>query len=238
VKSKIPKALLDRIKRITAKRPRTVLEHIVKHGFITTEDLKQTYGYNHPPRAARDVREQGISLETYNVADSTGRRIAAYRLNVKVGADIGKTGRRPFPREHKKALLERFGPRCAICGGTFDSTFLQIDHKVPFEVAGESEVDNPDSLMLVCGSCNRTKSWACEHCKNWQQLKSVEVCQSCYWASPIEYRHVAMVGIRRADITRLGVEIEQFDRFRDACKKNDQSIQDGIKKAVKSLIEK
>ena len=39
--------------------------YILKHGHITTEELEETYGYDHPPRAARDVREQGIPLETF-----------------------------------------------------------------------------------------------------------------------------------------------------------------------------
>ena len=42
---------------ITAKRPKTVIQHILKHGFITSQELKDLYGYNHPPRAIRDVRE-------------------------------------------------------------------------------------------------------------------------------------------------------------------------------------
>jgi hypothetical protein len=36
---------------ITAKRPKTVIDHILKNGFITTLELKDTYGYNHPPAA-------------------------------------------------------------------------------------------------------------------------------------------------------------------------------------------
>ncbi len=139
----IPKKLLERIKEVSAKRPRTVLEHVVKHGHITTEELKENYRYNHPPRAARDVREHGIALETYKVEDSTGRVIAGYRLDLKTAPSRG-----------------------TLCGGKFDPTFLQVDHKVPYEVAGESEAENADAFMLVCGSCNRTKSWAGEHCEN------------------------------------------------------------------------
>jgi hypothetical protein len=45
-----------------------VIDHILQYGFITTEDLENTYGYNHPPRAARDVREAGIPLETFKVS--------------------------------------------------------------------------------------------------------------------------------------------------------------------------
>jgi hypothetical protein len=48
---------------VTAKRPKTVIGHILKHGQITTEELKNLYGYNHPPRAARDVKEHGIPIE-------------------------------------------------------------------------------------------------------------------------------------------------------------------------------
>lgn len=44
---------------IRNKRARVVIEHILEHGYITTEQLEKDYGYNHPPRAARDVREVG-----------------------------------------------------------------------------------------------------------------------------------------------------------------------------------
>ena len=53
------------ISKIKNKRARIVIDHILKNGFITTEDLEKEYGYNHPPRAARDVRETGIPLSTF-----------------------------------------------------------------------------------------------------------------------------------------------------------------------------
>ena len=59
-----PKEFIKLLQSVKAKRPKTVIDHILKHGQITTEELKDTYGYNHPPRAARDVREQGIPLKT------------------------------------------------------------------------------------------------------------------------------------------------------------------------------
>ena len=52
-----PKEFLEYVQSITNKRAKVVIDHILAHGFITTEDLEKTYGYNHPPRAARDVRE-------------------------------------------------------------------------------------------------------------------------------------------------------------------------------------
>ena len=78
--SKYPKKFLDLLESVTAKRPKTVIQHILQHGYVTSEELKNTYGYNHPPRAVRDVREYGIPLVTYRVTGSDGRKIAAYKF--------------------------------------------------------------------------------------------------------------------------------------------------------------
>jgi hypothetical protein len=76
---KLPLDFLKRLRAVTSKRPKTVIDHILKHGHITTDELKTLYGYDHPPRAARDVREAGIPLETFKVVSpTTGRKVAAY----------------------------------------------------------------------------------------------------------------------------------------------------------------
>ncbi len=72
------KKFMKLCRSVTAKRPKIVIEHIIKYGQITTEELKEKYGYNHPPRAVRDVREHGIPIETFRVTGSDGRKIAAY----------------------------------------------------------------------------------------------------------------------------------------------------------------
>jgi len=61
-KSDLPKDFLERLQAITAKRARAVIDHIIDHGHVTTEELATKHGYGHPPRGARDVREQGIPL--------------------------------------------------------------------------------------------------------------------------------------------------------------------------------
>ena len=53
--NKIDQKLLEAAKKVTAHRAKVVIDHIIKHGFISTEELKEIYGYNHPPRAAGDV---------------------------------------------------------------------------------------------------------------------------------------------------------------------------------------
>ncbi|MDD9824671.1 MAG: HNH endonuclease, partial [Gammaproteobacteria bacterium] len=46
-KYRYPTWFLKLLKSIKAKRPKTVIEHILKYGQITTEELKDIYGYNH-----------------------------------------------------------------------------------------------------------------------------------------------------------------------------------------------
>lgn len=54
--SELPGDFLAFLATIQGKRSRVVIDHILKHGFITTEELETLYGYGHPPRAIRDVR--------------------------------------------------------------------------------------------------------------------------------------------------------------------------------------
>ena len=77
---------------------------------------EKKYGYNHPPRAARDVREAGIPLETFRVKSSDGRSIAAYKFGdlKKIKKDRLK-GRILIPKKFKDELLKRNDNECNIC---------------------------------------------------------------------------------------------------------------------------
>jgi hypothetical protein len=196
------KTIRKLLENITNKRARIVIEHILENGFVTTEQLEKQYGYNHPPRAARDVREFGIPLETFRVKNSEGRSIAAYRFGDMNNIQKGRLkGRQTFPKQFRDELYAQSGGKCSICNGSFEQRYLQVDHRVPYEVAGDAQ-DNldPKDFMLVCGSCNRAKSWSCEHCTNWQNEKYSQFCLKCYWANPENYVHVALREIRRTDI--------------------------------------
>jgi hypothetical protein len=156
---KYPPGFLDLCRSVTAKRPRTVIDHILKYGHISTEELKNRYGYNHPPRAARDVKEHGIPLERFTVTGSDGRKIAAYRFpkagKIKFKRFAGRTG---LSKQIKKALIAKYGCKCFIYVEEMAEAELQIDHRVPYEVAGESADLSPEDFMLLCGSANRAKS--------------------------------------------------------------------------------
>lgn len=233
----LPDEFIKLCQKVTAKRPRTVIDHILKHGFITTQELKDKYGYNHPPRAVRDVREQGIPIETFRVEGHDGRSIAAYRFGDPAKSRSGSlAGRTAFTRELKSALVDKCGARCAIYLERFDERELQIDHRVPYEVAGDaaSSGANPDNYMLLCGSANRAKSWSCEHCANWLEQKDPRICRNGYWAYPEDYTHIAMRSARRVDIMWTGAEVAVYDRLR----KKTEKLQEEIPSYVKKIIEK
>ena len=227
------------LKGISNKRARIVIEHILAHGFITTEELETKYGYNHPPRAARDVRESGVPLETFRVKDSEGRTIAAYRFGDLTQVRKGRLqGRQTFPKQFKELLYEKQNSKCAICSGRFEERYLQVDHRIPYEVAGDVDVElNPANFMLLCGPCNRAKSWSCEHCENWQNEKSPNVCLTCYWANPESYIHIALREIRRADIIWDKDEVGIYERLKEHAEQNKSPIPDFVKKVVKKFVE-
>jgi len=210
---KLSKRVLDKLNSITAKRPKTVIQQILKNGYVTTEELKKL-GYEHAPRAARDVRELGIPLESFYIKDSNGRRIAAYRFGdfSHIEDKLSKaSGRTVLSKALKKALIEKYGSKCFIYLQPLEERLLQVDHRVPYEIGGEQS-DDIDCYMLLSPSANRAKSWTCEHCINWEQ-KDESLCIKCFWAHPEDYTHVAGKKQRQIIITFTGNEIEDYNKL-------------------------
>jgi hypothetical protein len=233
--SSLSKEFLELCHSVTAKRPRTVIDHIIEYGFITTEELKDKYGYNHPPRAVRDVREHGIPIETFCVTGSDGRKIAAYRFgNVNAKRFRKLSGRTGLSRKIKDALIEKYGCKCFIYLEEVDEQSLQIDHRIPYEVGGDGENDklDPEDFMLLSGSANRAKSWSCEHCENWNNTRDRMVCLTCYWAFPEKYSHIAMRQIRRLDLIWQGEEVEIYQKLKTEAKSLDKEIPAFVKEIL------
>jgi hypothetical protein len=224
--------ILEIAEKVTGKRPRTVIDHILKHGYISNEDLLETYGYNHPPRAIRDVREQGVPLDTYKVVDRNGRKIAAYKFSDPSKISQNKIGgRQTFSKAFKNLLLKQYGSKCSFCSEEYEDRYLTIDHRTPYEVVGDGASDerSPGEFILVCGTCQRKKSWSCEQCPNWKNKKDIDVCNSCYWAKPEDYTHMALRQLRRVEIVWEGKEIEAFDKLSDEAKEKSIGLSDLIK---------
>lgn len=231
-----PKDFLEKLNAITDKRPATVVRHILKHGYITTEELETLYGYKHPPRAIRDVREHGIPVETYRVKSSDGRSIGAYRFGDPSKAEdkLSKVqGRTVLSKALKKALIEKYGSVCFIYLQPMEERLLQVDHRIPYEIGGEQSEDNVECYMLLSPSANRAKSWTCEHCPNWE-VQDASFCLNCFWAYPENYTHIAGKEQRQITIIFTGNEIEDYNRLIELIghEKAEQTIKDLIEKFI------
>ena len=225
----IPFKLLQRIETVTNKRARIVLDAIVKNGSISTAELKDI-GYDHPPRAKRDAVELGFAIIHKKAKRPDGQSIAAYVFDVRE-LDPNLTGRVVLAKKERDAIIKRKGAKCNLCGAVHN---IQVDHRIPFQVAGESQRDEADPYQLLDGACNRKKSWSCEHCQNWLKLKKLDTCLSCYWANPDAYTHVAMQPERRVDIVWKGEEVNAFARLKRTADRNKRSVADEIKIRIAS----
>lgn len=228
--AKLPADFVERIKSVKNKRARLVLDRIAQNGSVTTEELREI-GYDHPPRARMDARDLGFPVRTARVKSSTGKSIAAYSFDLTKKLEPSKAGRTALAKRQRQDIIERAGNKCQLCGATHD---LQIDHRVPYEVAGESLRFGPDAYMVLCGSCNRRKSWTCEHCANFATTRQVKICQSCYWANPDTHTHVAMKEMRRAEVVWTGDEVRLFDALAAKCKRKGLTIPESLKRLLAS----
>lgn len=212
------------IKSVTGKRPLQVIRHILEHGIVTTEDLAKM-GYTHAPRAARDVREWGVPLTTTRVPASDGKSIAAYTFGDPESIENHKLGgRQVLPKELRDRLLVAQGGRCAVCSQVHDPRYFQVDHRVPYEVAGESaDPADSDKFMALCATCQRRKSWSCEHCANWK-LRIGATCRTCIWADPLDYKHIAMEDVRSLTLVFAGSDAARFDRLRATIGASNLSV--------------
>jgi hypothetical protein len=237
--SAIDPELLMLCRSVEAKRAKTVINHILVHGYITTEELNDLYGYDHPPRAVRDVRENGIPLITHNVVSPrTGRRMGAYTFDdikkIKNGRIGGRTA---FSKKFRQDLIDLYGSKDAISNTIMDERYLQIDHRIPYEIAGDS-IESTNvvlaDFMLLDASSNRAKSWSCEQCENFLIIHNPEICRSCFWAYPESYTHIALKENRRSDLVWSGEhEVNEFAALEREAKNRGINIADLIKEKLR-----
>lgn len=236
-KGDISPELLMLCEKITAKRARTVIDHILQHGYITSEDLSGFYGYDHPPRAIRDVRENGIPLLTHRIkSNRTGHQIGAYTFGDVKKISKGRIGgRKAFSKSFKKLLVKKYDSREAFSGEELEHRYLQIDHRVPYEIAGnDAHIDNLDEFMLLDASSQRAKSWSCENCENYKELRDPQTCRKCFWAFPESYTHVAMRPEVRLHIQWSEDELDSFKQLERKASEEGVSIQDYVKLIIRN----
>lgn len=199
------------------KRAIAVLKVLLDKGTISTDELNEM-GYNHPPRAVGDVRDAGIPIVTGAATSAkTGRRMAVYSFGDPDMIQEGRIGgRSALPKKFKRALIERYGSIDCITGAALDERVLQIDHRIPYRIAGDAGLadHNVEEYMLLDASSQRAKSWACEHCKN-MEIRDQNICRTCYWAFPEAYDHIAMEPFRRTDVSWQGDDVAIHDRLKE-----------------------
>lgn len=238
----LPQDFVERLNGVKNKRARFVIDTILKKGYCSTEDLKNG-GYEHAPRAARDVRELGIPLETFKIKDSTGKTIAAYKFGdweiAKRKNQLLKTsGRTQLTEKLKSALLEHYGARCNLYGEEYPARLLQPDHRIPYEIGGDPEnMMDLDRFMLVSPSANREKSWACEHCENWNE-KDVNMCKDCYYAYPEKYNHIAGKTERRINVVFDENDIRLYEGLFEIASANGITCEEETKRMIAYMIGK
>jgi len=236
IRSQLEQELLDYIDQVLevcSSRAVYVIKFILENGSINSEDIADE-GYRHGARAIGDVRDNGVPLITNKTKSTDGKSIAEYIFGPADEINRRKFGGRiNFPASLKKQLLERYGAECAISRMILPIDKLEIDHRVPFYIAGDIEGErNPDDFMLLSKSMQRTKSWDCENCPNILSHLDINICKTCYWAYPEDYTHVAMKEMRNLNLTWEGKEIAEFDAMESECKENGKTVQDYLKEVV------
>lgn len=221
--------------RKMSKRAREALEVMIGHGAVSTVELQTIYHLNHPPRALGDLKDAGISFEKKLVPDGNGKRMAQYHLTGTINTDAdSEAPRKPIPKKVKEQLLKEDGPRCKACNGEFKPTVLQVDHRIPFRIGGDPDQWSESTVMLLCPSDNRAKSWTCEHCFNWEK-RDPSICKTCYWSHPDgDYEHIAGEQQRRVAVIWQGPEVAVYDRFKAMMDGRNSTVEQIIKQLVEN----
>ena len=222
-----------------SKRAADCLRIMLHKGSISTDDINDL-GYNHPPRAIGDIRDAGIPVITRSGTSRTGKRMAVYTFGSKADIQEGRVGgRSALPKKFKIALIARYGPNDCITGAMLDQRVLQIDHRIPYRIAGDSGLADHDveAFMLLDASSQRSKSWSCEQCPNMAPDKrDPALCATCFWAYPENYSHIATEEIRRTDITWQGTYVEVHDALKSFALSEGQSMEEFLRQLAAAKL--
>jgi DNA adenine methylase len=228
----VPENIQALCSAVTKHRAKGVVTTILDRGFVTKDQIEVDLGQAHAPRAAQDVKDEGIPLSNQKFKYPDQSNGSYYIFDLDKDAQEGKTGgRKPFPKSFKRLLLEHYGPVHAFTGEPFPEGMLSIDHRVPYAVQGDGDNRDPSDFMLIDATYQRRKSFACEKCPNLNE-RDVSVCKRCYWASPSDYDHSATHPIRQTLLSWNGKgELDDFNRIKLASDKKGQPIQTFLKTA-------
>jgi len=125
-----------------------IIEYFVKHigKWIHNQKFRKITGVNDVPRTIRALRQEGWQIETRG--DGYHRLLSKERLSPK---GIRKT----VSRKERYLVFHGDNFRCRACGfGIEEGKKLVVDHIIPVEWGGPSELSNYQTL---CKECNAGK---------------------------------------------------------------------------------
>ncbi len=219
-------------------RASKVLKAILERGSITTEQLLEL-GYKHAPRARMDCVDNGFPIKTTMVRSSDGSRMASYSLLSETELRESQNGRSIIPKVFKAKLIAHYGEYDRITGWQVTGRALQVDHRIPYQVGGDEglEAEDVEAFMLLTGSSQRAKSFSCEQCPNFLELKDATICATCYWAFPEAYQHIGMRQMRHTQLVWQDDEVEAFDRVREKLASEGRTIEEAVKSLLRTLLD-
>jgi hypothetical protein len=219
-------------------RATKVLVAMLERGSISTEELLDL-GYKHAPRARMDVVDNGFPVKTTMVKGSDGRRMASYSLLSETEMREAQQGRSIIPKVFKAKLVAHYGEVDGITGWQVTARALQVDHRIPYQVGGDAGLENEDvsAFMLLTGSSQRAKSFSCERCPNFLELKDPDICGGCYWAFPESYDHIAMQQVRRLEVVWQDAEAATFDAIKARLTAKGESVEAAIKRLLATELD-
>lgn len=122
-----------------------IIEHFKKHicEWTHNQKFREITGANDVPRTIRALRQEGWQIETRG--DGYHRLLSKEKLQPK-GI------RKSISRKERYLVFHRDGFRCKACGlSVEDGAKLTVDHIIPVEWCGLSEMSNYQTL---CEECN------------------------------------------------------------------------------------
>jgi hypothetical protein len=138
----------------------------LKLGYQAREIYRLLYETRDSPLTMQEIRQELAHIGTQEQLDRRRRELNPHFVIEKVGGGAHTRYQlidaKPPPSEidagiseKDRAAVLRHG-RCAMCGRTpiEDHVKLQVDHKIPREWGGTSDLEN---LQPLCESCNRGK---------------------------------------------------------------------------------
>jgi 5-methylcytosine-specific restriction endonuclease McrA len=132
------KTLGELIMEYFRKHPYEDLTHDPVVDWVTPQWLKE---HESPPRDPwREIRRQ------HQLGNLIKVRRGVYRYEPEF---VHKTELEDFPPDIKKAILERDGYRCLVCGrGEKDGVTLVVDHIKPKDKGGSNDISNGQTLCM------------------------------------------------------------------------------------------